>query len=491
MTSPTDGQPMRLRCGRCGSSASHQIVMGMPPLELAEQVAATPWQRLGGCLIVPGTWTAECLTCGQRETVDGGPADFTATPAPDRTVARAITGYAARCREQLDQTTTSVVSHAGLWLFLASAAEHSTGEGRATLEEILGMPLEEAGAAARRLLAAPHSTLAAAAGAWAAADAVTPVGVERPIPDQASLDAWAAERTRGLIDRFPLEVTELTRIVLTTALVLEPMWTEPLVADGAWLRLTGGLQTIVETQAAGPVIVAKPHSEDGIDVVSVRAHPRTKPAQVWQAVDEVVALLDDGGLWHAERPGDLQASGFGWRVRTARVQMTEDERSGLPTDAMGRPQQWRSRVPAWAAQETLDLTGAPGVAGVAAAILPEEPDAVTRCVQTVRAEYDADGFRVAALTALDMVGSMPPQLSRVEVERVELDFRAPHAVVAVARGGAWEGVPLVSAWVGGANHGDSDWEALELLADTDPQEAAGLRGYKEQQMRSRGELPSV
>ncbi|KRE38251.1 hypothetical protein ASG73_04635 [Janibacter sp. Soil728] len=465
--------------------------MGMPPLELAEQVAATPWQRLGGCLIVPGMWTAECLTCGQRETVEGGPADFTATPAPDRTVARAITGYAARCREQLDQTTTSVVSHAGLWLLLASAAERATGDDRASLEEILGMSLDEASAAGRRLLAQPHPTLAAAAGAWAAADAVTPVGVERPIPDQASLDAWAAEYTRGLIDRFPLEVTELTRIVLATALVLEPRWTERLVADGAWLRLTGGLQTIVETRAAGLVVVAKPHSQDGIDVISVRAHPRTKPAQVWQAVDEVVALLDDGGLWHAERPGGLQANGFGWRVRTTSVQMTEGERSRLPTDVMGRPQQWRSRVPAWAAQEMLDLTDAPGVAEVAAVILPEEPDAVTSCVQTVRAEYDAYGFRAAALTALDRVGSMPPQLKQVEVERVDLDFRAPHAVVAVARGGAWEGVPLVSAWIGGANHGDSDVEALELLADTDPEEAAGLRGYKEQQMRNRGELPSV
>lgn len=224
-----------------------------------------------------------------------GPADFTATPAPDRTVARAITGYADRCREQLDQTTTSVVSHAGLWLLLASAAEHAIGEDRAPLEEILGMPLAESSAAARRLLAAPHPTLAAAAGAWAAADAVTPVGVERPIPDQTALDAWTAEHTRGLIDRFPLEVTELTRIVLATALVLEPRWTERLVADGAWLRLTGGLQTIVETRAAGLVVVAKPHSQDGIDVISVRAHPRTGPAQVWQAVDEVVALLDDGG----------------------------------------------------------------------------------------------------------------------------------------------------------------------------------------------------
>lgn len=116
-----------LRCCLCASSATHQIVMGMPLVDLADEVAGTPWQRLGGCVIGPGTWTAECLTCGQRETAEGGAADFMPAPAPDRTVARAITRYAARCREQLDQATTSVISHAGLWLLLASAAHHATG----------------------------------------------------------------------------------------------------------------------------------------------------------------------------------------------------------------------------------------------------------------------------------------------------------------------------------------------------------------------------
>lgn len=30
-----------------------------------------------------------------------------------------------------------------------------------------------------------------------------------------------------------------------------------------------------------------------------------------------------------------------------------------------------------------------------------------------------------------------------------LSFDRPHAVVALARGGAWEGVPVVHAWVDG------------------------------------------
>lgn len=74
------------------------------------------------------------------------------------------------------------------------------------------------------------------------------------------------------------------------------------------------------------------------------------------------------------------------------------------------------------------------------------------------------------------------------MRRVDLDLRGSHAVVAVARGGAWEGVPLVSAWVPGPNYMDSDGEALELLAETDPDEAAALSAYKEERMRERGEM---
>ena len=49
-------------------------------------------------------------------------------------------------------------------------------------------------------------------------------------------------------------------------------------------------------------------------------------------------------------------------------------------------------------------------------------------------------------------------------------------------------MPLVSAWVPGPNYMDSDGEALELLAETDPDEAAALSAYKEARMRERGEI---
>jgi hypothetical protein len=40
-----------------------------------------------------------------------------------------------------------------------------------------------------------------------------------------------------------------------------------------------------------------------------------------------------------------------------------------------------------------------------------------------------------------------PQFVQRTIHRVEVTFDRPHAVVAVARGGAWEGVPLFHCWV--------------------------------------------
>lgn len=482
----------RAVCRRCGSAATHGVMIGMPSPDFAQEVGATPWLRLGGCVIGPDTWTAECLTCGQREWIDGGEPTFDQSPAPDTTVARAVTAYADRCREELDQAEAPVVSHAGLWLLLASFAEHVTGEAGERLGHILGVSPGEASAAARRLLAEPHPTLATAIGAWAAGGTGTPLQADGPIPDQVALDAWAAEKTRGLIDRFPVQVDSETLVLLASALVLEPRWTESLTEDDGKLILRGGLQTIVETDAAGLVAVAKPFSEDAVDVLSVIAAPGVPPSQVWKAVDEVAAMLSDGALWRDELPDSAMPDGHSWHTRTETTLMVTSEAATLPMGPNGRRQQWRTWLRPWSASATVDLETAPGVDEVSRALLPEYENPDIGCKQTVRAEYDEDGFRAAAVTAMFAAGSAP-EFVEIEVDHVEVDMTGPHAVVAIARGGAWESVPLVSAWVSeelGTASRDTDWESLALLADIDADEAAELRAYKQARMRERGEESS-
>ena len=66
-------------------------------------------------------------------------------------------------------------------------------------------------------------------------------------------------------------------------------------------------------------------------------------------------------------------------------------------------------------------------------------------MQAATAAYDENGFE-GAVTAIAMLMGAPEFVQRT-IHRVEVTFDRPHAVVAVARGGPWEGVPLFHCWV--------------------------------------------
>lgn len=46
-----------------------------------------------------------------------------------------------------------------------------------------------------------------------------------------------------------------------------------------------------------------------------------------------------------------------------------------------------------------------------------------------------------------MAGFEMPEYLERKIRHVQVSFDRPHAVIAIARGGAWDGVPLFEAWV--------------------------------------------
>lgn len=430
-------------CGRCGSSALHHVVHGMPSQELVDEAQHRPDLRLAGCCVEEGDWSTECLTCGQRRFF--GDYDASVWTTATRTdTARPVMGYATLARATLGMATTTAVSYAGLWLLLARLAPVASATHRARLAEVLGVSCDDAAALAAGLLAAPHPTVATALGAWSRFPVTgrLPV-VPDKLPDQAGLDRWAAEHTRGLIARFPMEIDPETLLVFATALVLQPRWIAELATDDdGLLVLDGGLQTLLDTRAAGRVAVAKPFSEDGVDVVSVIAAPEVSPPDVWRAVDEVVAKLNKGALWHGEHPGEELTDGHSWTVREATETFIEWDAANEFDDL------WRSHLPRWRGDALSALTDAPGVAELAGSLTEVAPELAgpTECVQAATAAYDESGFSAAAVTAFAMATGAPSFVERT-IRRIDVTFGQPHAVVAIARGGAWESVPLFHAWV--------------------------------------------
>jgi hypothetical protein len=125
----------------------------------------------------------------------------------------------------------------GLWLLLALAGPATEGANRRELEAVLGTTVDDAAVRARTLLSEPHPAVSAAAAVWdrklgptfdAWARALPDVVERGPMPNQAQANAWARAHTNGMIDEFPLQMGELTRLVLASALAADITWSVPL-----------------------------------------------------------------------------------------------------------------------------------------------------------------------------------------------------------------------------------------------------------------------
>ena len=259
-------------------------------------------------------------------------------------------------------------------------------------------------------------------------------GWDKAMPDKAGLDRWAAEHTRGLIEQFPIGIGPETLLVFATALVLQPRWSTELWTDNeGMLLLNDGLQTLVDTLAAGRVAVAKPLSKDGVDVVSVIAAPEFSPADLWRAVQ---GALRSGGC-----PDGELIDGHSWKVLDATETFIEWD---APADF---DVVWRSHLPRWSGNTASELTGAPGVAEIVASLGDVVPALAGPFERTqAAAAYDESGFNAAAVTALGITTGAPQFVERT-IRRVEVTFDWPYAVIAIARGGPWEGVAVFNAWV--------------------------------------------
>jgi len=363
-------------------------------------------------------------------------------------VAAAIRRYGASVRTSLGTHEAGPVSYTGLWLLLANLAPvvMRTEAFRTTF----GVALDDAIDAVAAMLDEPHPTVAAALGAWLAPDVTIAEALSirlEPLPSQDTLDQWASDKTRGLLGAFPVSLEPETMLVLASALVLTLRWSGGVsYADDEddTLLITGGWQAVAGT-SIGPVAVTKPATDDDVDVISVIAAPEVTASKVWDAVEEVVAALEAGELRNNSFPDGMPAGAVERGHAWASLESVRSYWGQAPPEGS---EVWEARLPAWSAAETHDLTDAPGVALVAEpiqALLPQDSD--VRCIQGATATYDDEGFSAAAVTAMDFMATGVPQEQLRTVRQVTLTFDRPHAVIAIARGGAWDGVPLFQAWV--------------------------------------------
>ncbi|RST07678.1 proteinase inhibitor I4 serpin [Streptomyces sp. WAC07149] len=362
----------------------------------------------------------------------------------------------------------TVLTAAGVWPLLALLADGAAGPARAELAEALGIPAGDAAAAARELLAAPAGVrgLRAATGLWAAADlpleapwtARLPDGTRGtltgdPDADGKTLDAWAAERTDGLVERMPVALPEgpdAVRFVLASALALRLKWIRPFseypqrMHEGPWagrelvvLHRTTSLldRAKVAHGPAGPVTLLEVVGDTGVDVHLLLGGPDAAPGTVLTTGIEAatrarpstpVSLLPDGN------PGP------GLTVRTVRSES---------------PEPWLSvATPAFEVRADHDLLARARLFGLESATdrdsgsfpgISSEPLAVGSARQSAVARFHATGFEAAAVTAFGAVAAGLPDL-RYRTRHAHARFDRPFGFLAVHRTSR---LVLAAGWV--------------------------------------------
>ncbi|MFF1409195.1 serpin family protein [Streptomyces sp. NPDC058289] len=361
----------------------------------------------------------------------------------------------------------TVFTAAGLWPLLALLADGADGPARTELAEALGIPADSAAEAARELLTALDGVrgVRAATGLWARRDlpleaawsARLPAGTRATLTgdedtDRKALDAWAAERTGGLVEKMPVEVGPHVELVLASALALQLTWEQPFLerpvrpSHGPW----GGrsLRGLAVTHAFPERIRVARGPSGPVTLLRVPGAPGARGA-------DVHLLLGEPG----DVPGDVLTTGIAevtgaLASSTARELPDGEAGPGLSlrtVDSSSPEPVARIGTVAFGIRAEHDLLEHAELFGLASAAarpghfpgISSVPLAVRSARQSAVARFHAEGFEAAAVTAVGMFrGAARTRSYRVRQAEFEVD--RPFGFLAVDRD---SGLVLFAGWV--------------------------------------------
>ena len=305
--------------------------------------------------------------------------------------ATTATGFGLRLLERLGPGQVSF-SPLSVHRALATLREGASGDARAALDEVLGddtEPLEVRDEAIRLALAQalwldPEYRLTPEFAAAAARRGVACSALDLQDPGApATVNAWAAERTEGMIREVVDSFHADEKLVLGDAAYFEGAWTEPfareLTEDRPFTRPDGSAVAVATMQGpaeqygehAGVQAVRLPYGDDRelAFVVAIAAQGLAAP------------VLDEAG-WRAltgaigRRPG---------RIALPRLQLESRLDLGAPLRQLG-----------------LEAAFAPGADFDGVFEGPAPAKALDRVLHRARVDLDEQGTRAAAVTVATM-----------------------------------------------------------------------------------------
>ena len=293
-----------------------------------------------------------------------------------------------------------VLSPLGLHAALATVRSCASGPTRAALDALLGpdpAPLDLEDESAVELLRAQgiwidtSARLADGFAAEAAARGIRADTLEFADPGApAVINAWAAERTRGMIARVLEELTAEERLVLTDAVFFDGAWTDPFDPDrttpGPFRRADGSTREVPMMHADGHLQYAE---HDGLEAIRL-PYGNTQRLQFWAVAGPVggppEAPLVDDATWSGLRERFRLRAGS---LAVPRLRLEAELELHDPLAALGL-------APAF--EPSHDLDGVFTVAG-------GWPTALGRVLQRARVDLDEQGTRAAAVTTVTAIAA--------------------------------------------------------------------------------------
>ncbi|MCV6967546.1 hypothetical protein H7J50_27640 [Mycobacterium intermedium] len=351
------------------------------------------------------------------------------------------------------------LSGAGLWPLLALLASAADDPAGAELAAALDRPTDAAQQEALEiidLLRGGKSTTAAL-GIWTRKGvpleqgwaASLPENVVGTLTDQAALDRWADEQTAGLIDTFPLKLTDATLLVLASALAARVRWRTPF--DGC--PRDRGAMWPDDPGPADQQSLSRTTSD--LSIAAVLDDAVTRVVVEGDGDVDVHLLLGDD-----QPPAEIL--GVGLRELSGQAQI----RPAADTGDRGGPGLTVERLKSSDPEDILDLSlpsfeiktehnlldnselfGLGLLTDTTTSHLPRLspiPLAISAGAQEVLARFFAEGFEAAAVTAFSLeVGCAFPD-PRYEVTYARVVFDRPFGFLAVHRPSR---LAVVAGWV--------------------------------------------
>lgn len=266
------------------------------------------------------------------------------------------------------------------------------------------------------------------------------------LTDQAALDRWATQKTRGLIDKFPLDITTDTLLVLASALTARVRWQTPF--EG-YARQEGGKWS---QDPAPPNQQQLSRTTHDLAIAAVLDDTVTRVVVEGDGDLDVHLLLGD-----RQSPADVLAAGLRELAGETAVRPAADLPKGPGfTFSQIRSEDHddivRLELPSFEIRarhnlmEHADLFGLSSLTDPVTSHLPllsPIPLYVSDGAQSVLARFFAEGFEAAAVTAFDVAATGAPDW-RYDVTLMRIMFDRPFGFLAVHR---FSRLAVVAGWV--------------------------------------------